>query len=87
MEGFFINNEEFCILVVGIEDTGDSLGTLRRSNRSFVVSSVERLQIESGDGLGGPESDVVDYEDVVFQYLEPSPRCLISTYRSWFSNL
>lgn len=56
-----MRNEESCLLVVGIEDTGDSLGTLRRSNRSFVVSSVERLQIESGDGLGGPESDVVDY--------------------------
>lgn len=46
-------------MVIGVQNRGDRRGTVRGRYRSFVVASVERVEIESTLGLGFPKPQVV----------------------------
>lgn len=53
-------------VVVGVQDSTDSLSSLLVSDRALVVSVVELLEVElSARGLTGPESEVVGRRRVV----------------------
>jgi hypothetical protein len=48
-------------IIVGVKDPGNGLGALGSSYGALVISSVERLQVETSNRFCAPKTDVVDY--------------------------